>query len=77
MKKITIATDHTTELIDITSDVKEGICLVFTPHTTGSIFLFENAAAHLKSARMGASVTVPVVDGPRDVREVLVKVVAG
>ncbi|WP_294924143.1 secondary thiamine-phosphate synthase enzyme YjbQ [Sulfuricurvum sp.] len=125
-------TSHMTQLMDIseqvkeaviTSGVKEGICVVFTPHTTASVFLFENAdqnlrrdllsslsavipsdrkyshvgsnaAAHLKSSRMGASVTIPVhegrpmfgkwqgvffgeFDGPRQTREVVIKVIAG
>jgi secondary thiamine-phosphate synthase enzyme len=125
-------TSHKTQLMDITAEVKEaviksgvkeGICIVFTPHTTGSVFLFENAdpnlrrdllmalskvvpmdekyshvgdnaAAHLKSARMGASVSIPVLDGrpmfgkwqgiffgefdgPRQAREVVIKVIAG
>ncbi len=132
MKILKFPTSHKTQLMDIseqvkeaviTSGVKEGICIVFTPHTTGSIFLFENAdpnlrrdllaalsktipnegnythvgdnaAAHLKSSRMGASVTIPVsggrpmfgkwqgvffgeFDGPRQAREVIVKVIAG
>jgi len=54
----------------------------------------DNAAAHLKSAKMGASVTIPVLggrpmfgawqgvffgefDGPRQAREVVIKVIAG
>lgn len=101
MKTLKIATSHRTELVDITSDVKEavimsgvkeGICVVFTPHTTASVLLFENldpklqrdflrylqkiapdegryehagsnAAAHIKSSRTGASVSIPVVEG--------------
>ena len=132
MKTIKFPTSHKTQLMDIskevneaviTSGVKDGICVVFTPHTTSSIFLFENqdpalrrdllnalnrvapndveylhsgdnAAAHLKSSRMGNSVTIPVVnakpifgkwqgvfygefDGPRQEREVMIKVIAG
>ncbi len=132
MKTLTFPTSHTTQLMDIseqvkeaviTSGVKEGICVVFTPHTTASVFLFENAdqnlrrdllsalstvipsdwkythvgsnaAAHLKSSRMGASVSIPVhdgrpmfgkwqgvffgeFDGPRQAREVIIKVIAG
>ena len=132
MKTLKFSTSHKTQLMDITAEVKEaviksgikdGICVVFTPHTTASIFLFENAdhnlrrdlllslsrvipndenyshvgdnaAAHLKSSRMGASVSIPVVDGrpvfgkwqgiffgefdgPRQEREVMVKVIAG
>lgn len=132
MKTLKFPTSHTTQLMDIsdqvkeaviTSGVKEGICVVFTPHTTASVFLFENAdqnlrrdllaalstvipsdtkyshvgsnaAAHLKSSRMGASVSIPVhdgrpmfgkwqgvffgeFDGPRQAREVVIKVIAG
>jgi secondary thiamine-phosphate synthase enzyme len=132
MKVMKFPTSHKTQLMDIskevteaviTSGVKEGICVVFTPHTTGSVFLFENAdpnlrrdllaalsktipsdehythigdnaAAHLKSSRMGASVSIPVhegrpmfgkwqgiffgeFDGPRQAREVVIKVIAG
>lgn len=132
MKTLKFPTSHKTQLMDIsaevkeaviTSGIKEGICVVFTPHTTGSVFLFENAdqnlrrdllgalskvipndvqyahvgsnaAAHLKSSRMGASVSIPVhdgrpmfgkwqgvffgeFDGPRQEREVIIKVIAG
>ncbi|MBV5320254.1 MAG: YjbQ family protein [Sulfuricurvum sp.] len=132
MKTLKFPTSHKTQLMDIsaevkeaviTSGVKEGVCVVFTPHTTGSVFLFENAdqnlrrdllaalstvipsdakyahvgdnaAAHLKSSRMGASVSIPVhegrpmfgkwqgvffgeFDGPRQEREVIIKVIAG
>ncbi len=132
MKVIKFPTSHKTQLMDIskevqeaviTSGIKDGMCVVFTPHTTASIFLFENqdpalrrdllnglnrvapndveylhngdnAAAHLKSSRMGNSISVPVVnakailgkwqgifygefDGPRQEREVYIKVIAG
>lgn len=132
MKTLKFPTSHKTQLMDITAEVKEavitsgvkdGICVVFTPHTTGSVFLFENAdpnlrrdlllalsrvipseeiyshvgdnaAAHLKASRMGASASIPVVDGrpifgkwqgiffgefdgPRQAREVMIKVIAG
>jgi len=132
MKKLTFPTSHKTQLMDITKEIKElvitsgvkdGVCVVFTPHTTVSVFLFENqdpalrrdllnalnrvaptdgeyfhkgnnAAAHLKSSRMGTSISIPVVnaklilgkwqgvffgefDGPRQEREVYVKVLAG
>ncbi len=125
-------TSHKTQLMDIskevteaviTSGIKDGICVVFTPHSTSSIFMFENqdpalrrdllnalnrvaptdaeylhaggnAAAHLKSSRMGSSVSIPVAnakpligkwqgvffgefDGPRQEREVYIKVIAG
>lgn len=132
MQKLTFPTSHKTQLMDITKEVqelvilsgiKDGVCTIFTPHTTSSVFLFENqdpalrrdllnalnrvaptdgayfhkgenAAAHLKSSRMGNSVSVIVdkaqlilgkwqgvffaeFDGPRQEREVYVKVVAG
>lgn len=131
MTKIQLETEHTTQMIDISAEVKEavitsgikdGIVVVFTPHTTSSIVLFEkvdqnlrrdylkllktyvsgeayshkggNAAGHLKSAMTGASVSVPVMDGhpmfgewqgvffcefdgPREVREVVIKVIQG
>lgn len=125
-------TSHKTQLMDISNEVaeavimsgiKDGICVVFTPHTTASVFMFENqdqalrrdllnglnriapndahylhvgenAAAHLKSSRMGNSVSIPVAnaklllgkwqgiffgefDGPRQEREVIIKVIAG
>lgn len=101
MKTLTITTKSKTEMTDITdevreavitSGVKEGICVIFTPHTTASVLISENvdprlqrdllgslsriapenvryahgggnAAAHIKSARTGVSVTVPVADG--------------
>lgn len=131
MTKMQIKTDHTTQMINITGEVKEavitsgikdGIVLVFTPHTTASVTLFENldpnlrrdylkllkmylsdqeyahkggnAAGHLKSAMTGASVSIPVVDGhpmfgewqgvffcefdgPRESRDVIIKVING
>lgn len=132
MKTMKFPTSHKTQLMDIsnevaeaviTSGVKDGVCVVFTPHTTASVFMFENqdqalrrdllnslnriapndahylhvgenAAAHLKSSRMGNSVSIPVVnaklllgkwqgiffgefDGPRQEREVIIKVIAG
>ena len=93
-------TSHKTQLMDIsnevaeaviTSGIKDGVCVVFTPHTTASVFMFENqdqalrrdllnslnriapndahylhvgdnAAAHLKSSRMGNSVSIPVAN---------------
>lgn len=101
MKTLTITTKSKTEMTDITEEVKEavimsgikeGICVIFTPHTTASVLVSEhvdprlqrdllgslsrvapdnvryahgggNAAAHIKSARTGVSVTIPVQDG--------------
>jgi secondary thiamine-phosphate synthase enzyme len=132
VKTLTLTTKSKTEMTDITDEVreavitsgiKEGICVVFTPHTTASVLISENvdprlqrdllgslsrvapdtvryahgggnAAAHIKSARTGVSVTIPVTegrpllgkwqgvlfaefDGPRDAREVVIKVIAG
>ena len=132
MKTMKFPTSHKTQLMDIShevaeavimSGIKDGVCVVFTPHTTASVFMFENqdqalrrdllnslnriapndahylhvgenAAAHLKSSRMGNSVSIPVAnaklllgrwqgiffgefDGPRQEREVIIKVIAG
>jgi secondary thiamine-phosphate synthase enzyme len=131
MTKIQLKTEHTTQMINITKEVKEavitsgikdGIVVVFTPHTTSSVILFENidqnlrrdylkllktyvssqeyshkggnAAGHLKSAMTGASITIPVLDGlplfgewqgaffcefdgPREARDVIIKVING
>lgn len=132
MKKMSFPTSHKTHLMDISSEVQEeviksgvknGLCTVFTPHTTTSVFLFENqdpalrrdllntlnlnapsdvnyqhsgknADAHLKSSYMGNSVTVPIdnahlvlgqwqgiffgeFDGPRQERNIYIKIIAG
>jgi len=131
MTKIQLQTAHITQMINITKEVKEavitsgikdGIVVVFTPHTTASVILFENidqnlrrdylkllktyvssqeyshkggnAAGHLKSAMTGASISIPVVDGlplfgewqgaffcefdgPREARDVIIKVING
>lgn len=131
MTKLQLETEHKTQMINLTGDVKEavitsgvkdGIVVVFTPHTTASITLFENidqnlrrdylkllktylsdqeyshkggnAAGHLKSAMTGASVSIPVADGhpmfgewqgvffcefdgPREARDVIIKVING
>jgi secondary thiamine-phosphate synthase enzyme len=101
VKTLTLTTKSKTEMTDITDEVreavitsgiKEGICVVFTPHTTSGVMISENvdprlqrdllgslsrvapdnvryahgggnAAAHIKSARTGVSVTIPVADG--------------
>jgi len=131
MQRITLKTNHKSEMIEITDIVKEeviksgirnGICVVYTPHTTTSVILFENvdpnlqrdylahmsrlvpksdryahgenADAHLKSALCGASISIPLIDaklqlgpwqgiffcefdGPREEREVFIKVIDG
>jgi len=52
MQKISIRTSKRAELIDITgeiqdivakSNIKEGVCLVFCPHTTAGLTINENA----------------------------------
>jgi secondary thiamine-phosphate synthase enzyme len=49
MREITLSTKKKYELIDITSDVakivkdvKDGICVVYTPHATAGIIINEN-----------------------------------
>lgn len=101
MKSLSLATKNKTEITDITEEVKEavitsgvreGICVVFTPHTTAGLLISENVdprlqrdllgslariapdtvryahsggngAAHVKSARTGVSLSIPVADG--------------
>jgi len=131
MTKLTLKTEHASQMINITGEVKEavitsgvkdGIVVVFTPHTTASVTLFENidqnlrrdylkllkdyvsdrefshkggnAHGHLKSALTGASLSIPVIDGhpmfgewqgvffcefdgPREKRDVIIKVING
>ncbi len=49
MIKIKVSTSQRNELIDITDqiqnaiDIKDGICTIFTPHTTAAITINENA----------------------------------
>jgi secondary thiamine-phosphate synthase enzyme len=52
LKRLTVPTHQKTEFIDITpqvaegvtaSDVREGVCLVFVPHTTAGVCIQENA----------------------------------
>jgi secondary thiamine-phosphate synthase enzyme len=83
-------TDEIKEQV-IVSGVKNGICVIYTPHTTASVFLFENidpnlsrdilktlseqipadkkyahvgsnADAHIKSAFLGASISIIIED---------------
>lgn len=102
MKTLTIQTHEQREILNITreveevvreSNVKEGTCLVFTPHATAAIILNEfepniasdylkffekiapksgewkhnviddNAEAHLLSAFVGSSVSIPISGG--------------
>ncbi len=57
MTKLQLVTEHKTQMINITNSVKEavitsgvkdGIVVVFTPHTTASIILFENIDPNLR-----------------------------
>lgn len=57
IKKFNITTTRRTELIDIThkvkevvkkSDIKEGICCIFIPHTTAAVTINENADVSVK-----------------------------
>ena len=63
MQTMKFPTSHKTQLMDISSEVKEaviksgvteGTCLVFTPHTTASVFLFENADQNLRRDLLAA-----------------------
>jgi secondary thiamine-phosphate synthase enzyme len=58
MQKINLKTSKRTELIDITEEVqgvvlksrvKEGVCLLFCPHTTAGLTINENADPSVKS----------------------------
>lgn len=62
MKTMVFPTSHKTQLMDITkevteavitSGVKEGICVIFTPHTTASVFYFENRDPKLRRDLLG------------------------
>ena len=62
MQEVTIQTNHKSEMVDITEIVKEaviksgiknGICNVFTPHTTAGIVLFENVDPNLQRDFLG------------------------
>lgn len=57
IKKFNITTTRQTELIDIThkvkevvkkSNIKEGICCIFIPHTTAAVTINENADISVK-----------------------------
>jgi len=57
MQKIKIKTNYKSEIIDLTkeikeavikSGIKEGIAVVFCPHTTANVIIFENSDASLK-----------------------------
>ena len=62
MYKITVATDNKTELKDITFDVnrlverekiKDGICVLYLPHTTAALVINENYDPSVKNDIMG------------------------
>lgn len=62
METVTLQTNHKSEMIDITEIVKEaviksgiknGLCNVFTPHTTAGIMLFENVDPNLTRDFLG------------------------
>ena len=57
METIKLVTKYKTEMVDLTEKVKEaviksgvknGLCSIFTPHTTGSVFFFENVDPSLQ-----------------------------
>jgi len=57
MQKIKIKTNYKSEIIDLTkeikeavikSGIKEGVAVVFCPHTTANVIIFENSDASLK-----------------------------
>ncbi len=57
MTRITLDTNYLTEMIDITEAVahevmklgiRDGLCTVFTPHTTASVVLFEKTDPKLR-----------------------------
>lgn len=100
LKKLAVKTKYKSELVQITDEIKElvitsgvknGIAVIYTPHTTASVFLFENidpnlsrdilktlseqvpadkkyahvgtnGAAHIKSAILGASISIIIED---------------
>ncbi|MCD6080162.1 MAG: YjbQ family protein [Candidatus Omnitrophica bacterium] len=62
MYRITVATDNKTELKDITFDVnrlvereniKDGICVLYLPHTTAALVINENYDPSVKNDIMG------------------------
>ena len=74
--KLDVTTKNHTELQDITrliqkavtdSGVKDGLCIVFIPHTTAAVtgyFHMEgNSAAHLKSSMIGFSEQIIIENG--------------
>ena len=72
MQKISVRTGSRTELIDITdkvqsavdkSKVKDGLCIVFVPHTTAGITINENADPSVcKDILKGLNKVIPFDD---------------
>ena len=71
MTKINYKTNYKTEMIDITERVadeviklgiRDGLCTVFTPHTTASIVLFERTDPKLRRDFLSALSTVAPSD---------------
>lgn len=72
MKEITINSKKRSEIIDITEEVsgavkeskaKEGICIVYCPHTTAGIIINENADSSVKSDILNALGRIVPGDG--------------
>ena len=80
VQQIDISTTRHSQMLDISyevqkivaeSGVKEGICLIYSPHTTAKIVPWEdkyrhfegNSAAHIKASMMGFSQEVIIEDG--------------
>ena len=59
MHYLSVQSDHREEMIDITSDVEkllpngDGICVLFTQHTTCGLTINENADPDVKSDMLG------------------------
>jgi len=62
MEILNIKTNHKSEMIDITENIKEaviksgiknGLCNIYTPHTTSGIVLFENVDPSLQRDFLG------------------------
>jgi secondary thiamine-phosphate synthase enzyme len=77
MKKITVKTGSRFEMIDITNqvrkilnerDIKNGICHVFTPHTTAAITINENADPNVpRDIIMELDKVIPLNDNYRHI----------
>ncbi|MCJ2556958.1 MAG: secondary thiamine-phosphate synthase enzyme YjbQ [Candidatus Thermoplasmatota archaeon] len=73
METIDIRTSSRTELVDITakvqkavrdSGIREGVCFVYTPHTTGAVTINENADPSVrKDITMEIDKVIPFEDG--------------